>query len=127
MHSMHLTPLCCLRVISCVMLTVDRLAFVGGTSSRDKNNRLKKSRLEAAPTSKASSSDLSLAEVPAIRCDCPDQVPISQELRYFSCSGVRTSMRTPMLSSFNRAISLSISSGTRYTVLSKDAWCRYIY
>jgi hypothetical protein len=39
-------------------------------------------------------------------------VPISQEERYFSCSGVSVSISTPMDASLRRAISLSISSGT---------------
>ena len=39
-------------------------------------------------------------------------VPISHECRYFSCSGVRVSIRTPIAASFRRAISLSISWGT---------------
>ena len=41
-----------------------------------------------------------------------DQVPISHEDRYFSCSGVRVSMVTPIDASFNLAISLSITRGT---------------
>ena len=38
-------------------------------------------------------------------------VPSSQEFKYFTCSGVKTSMAIRMASSFKRAISLSISSG----------------
>lgn len=41
-----------------------------------------------------------------------DQVPISQEDRYFSCSGVRLSITTPIEASFNLAISWSIARGT---------------
>lgn len=41
-----------------------------------------------------------------------DQVPISQEERYFSCSGVRISISTPMDFNFSLAISLSIWAGT---------------
>jgi hypothetical protein len=39
-------------------------------------------------------------------------VPDSQLARYRSCSSVRTSIATPMLCSFRRAISLSMSAGT---------------
>jgi putative acetyltransferase len=39
-------------------------------------------------------------------------VPSSQEARYLACSSVSSSMATPIVSSFSRAISLSISSGT---------------
>lgn len=41
-----------------------------------------------------------------------DQVPISQEARYFSCSLVRRSISTPMAASLRRAISLSMTAGT---------------
>ena len=41
-----------------------------------------------------------------------DQVPSSHEARYFACSSVSLSMSTPIVSSFSRAISRSISSGT---------------
>ena len=40
------------------------------------------------------------------------QVPTVQLLRYSTCSGVRTSISTPMVSSLRRAISLSMSRGT---------------
>ncbi len=39
-------------------------------------------------------------------------VPISQEARYFFCSGVSRSIRIPEAASFRRAISRSIGSGT---------------
>ena len=39
-------------------------------------------------------------------------VPSSQEARYFACSSVSSSIAMPMVASFRRAISLSISSGT---------------
>ncbi len=42
----------------------------------------------------------------------PDQVPSSQELMYRSCSAVGRSIETRIASSFSRAISRSISSGT---------------
>ena len=41
-----------------------------------------------------------------------NQVPISQEDRYFSCSGVRMSISTAKDFNFRRAISLSIFFGT---------------
>jgi hypothetical protein len=40
------------------------------------------------------------------------QVPSSQEARYLAWSSVSLSISTPIVSSFRRAISLSISSGT---------------
>ena len=40
------------------------------------------------------------------------QVPSSQDARYLACSSVSVSMSTPMVASFRRAISLSISAGT---------------
>src|SRR5690606_8115475 len=42
-------------------------------------------------------------------------VPRRQVLKYSSCAGVSRSSRTPMLSSFLRATSASMSSGTEYT------------
>ena len=48
-------------------------------------------------------------------------VPSSQDARYFACSSLSLSMSTPMVSSFSRAISSSISVGTGYTFGSRDA------
>src|SRR5207244_904340 len=39
-------------------------------------------------------------------------VPSSQDARYLACSSVSRSMSTPIVASFRRAISLSISTGT---------------
>ncbi len=44
--------------------------------------------------------------------EAPRQVPSSQELMYRSCSGVGRSIAVPIDSSFRRAISRSIASGT---------------
>ena len=48
-------------------------------------------------------------------------VPSSHEARYFSCSGVSTSMSMFIAANFKRATSLSISSGTVYTLGVSDA------
>src|SRR3954452_12422363 len=47
-------------------------------------------------------------------CDerCSAQVPSSHEARYFACSSLSWSTETPIVSSFRRAISSSISTGT---------------
>ncbi len=50
--------------------------------------------------------------LPRGRAEHLGYVPSSHEARYFACSSVRRSISTSMLSSFRRAISLSISSGT---------------
>ena len=51
-------------------------------------------------------------------------VPSSHEARYFSCAGVNASMLTSIAANFKRATSLSISSGTVYTLgLSDLAFC----
>jgi len=42
-------------------------------------------------------------------------VPISQDARYFFCSGVSLSICTPIPASLSRAISLSMVAGTGYT------------
>ena len=44
---------------STVLLSGDNLAFVGAASSRDKSDRSRKSRMEAAPTKKTGIADLS--------------------------------------------------------------------
>ena len=54
-------------------------------------------------------------------------MPSSHEARYFACSSVRLSMSTPIVSSFRRAISSSISRGTGYTFRSSDAACCTAY
>src|SRR5262249_35028936 len=55
------------------------------------------------------------------------QVPSSHEARYFACSSVNWSIAMPIVSSFRRAISASISGGTGYTFRSSSAACWIAY
>src|SRR4051794_25857697 len=51
------------------------------------------------------------------------QVPSSHDARYLACSSVSVSIVTPIVASFSRAISSSISVGTGYTFFSSEAAC----